>query len=70
MLETVKDIKGIPKSEKIWVKRISEGGGLYYTTSKIDDRSYYYLYKITDGKAVKIGKSKSPAELEEKYIDK
>ena len=63
-------VNGIPKIEKVWVKRTTEDGSVYYTTSKVNDRSYYYLYKLIDGKAVKLGKSKSPTELDEKYIEK
>ena len=63
-------VNGIPKTEKVWVKRTTEDGSVYYTTSKVNDRSYYYLYKLVDGNAVKLGKSKSPTELDEKYIEK
>lgn len=62
-------VNGIPKSEKIWVKRITVSGEVYYITSKENDRGVYYLYKMNGDKAVKLGKSKSPTELEQKYID-
>lgn len=61
-------IKGIPESERIWVEETSENGTVYYITAKVNDRSLYYLYKDDDGKAVKLGKARSPTELEEKYI--
>ena len=38
-----------------------------YTTSK-DTRDYYFFYKMDGDKAVKLGKAKSPLELEQKYI--
>lgn len=60
-------VNGIPKTERIWVKRITEKGETYYITSK-DTRDYYFLYKMENDKAVKLGKAKSPLELEEKYI--
>ena len=60
-------VKGIPKTERIWVKRITEKGETYYITSK-DTRDYYFLYKMDGDKAVKLGKAKSPLELEQKYI--
>ena len=60
-------VNGIPKTERIWVKRITEKGETYYITSK-DTRDYYFLYKIDGEKAVKLGKAKSPLELEQKYI--
>lgn len=61
-------IKGIPKSEHIWTKIVMNVNNVYYITSKnIGD--YYFLYKLNGDKAVKLGKAKSPLELEEKYID-
>ena len=60
-------VNGIPKTERIWVKRITEKGETYYITSK-DTRDYYFLYKMEKDKAVKLGKAKSPLELELKYI--
>lgn len=60
-------VNGIPKTERIWVKRITEKGETYYITSK-DTRDYYFLYKMDGEKAVKLGKAKSPLELEQKYI--
>lgn len=60
-------VNGIPKTERIWVKRITEKGETYYITSK-DTRDYYFLYKMDGDKAVKLGKAKSPLELEQKYI--
>ena len=62
-------ITGIPKTEQIWVKRTTSKGEIYYITSK-ENRDFYFLYKEENGKAVKIGKAKSPLELESKYIDK
>lgn len=60
-------VNGIPKTERIWVKRITEKCETYYITSK-DTRDYYFLYKMDGDKAVKLGKAKSPLELEQKYI--
>ena len=51
-------INGIPKTERIWVKRTTLKGEVFYTTSKENDRSYYLLYKMEGDKAVKLGKSK------------
>lgn len=62
-------IKGIPKTETIWLTRLTEWQETYYITSKENDRNMYYLYRQDGDKAVKIGRAKSPTELEEKYID-
>lgn len=64
-----KSIPGIPKSECIWVQRTTLSGDVFYTTSKDNDRSMYFIYKMIDGKAVKLGKNKSPMELERKYVE-
>lgn len=61
---------GIPKTERIQVQRRMSNGDVYYITSKDNDRSYYFLYKMENDKAVKLGKAKSPLDLESKYIDK
>lgn len=60
-------VNGIPKTERIWLKRINEKGETFYITSK-ENRDHYYLYKTNNDKAVKLGKAKSPLELEQKYI--
>ena len=59
-------IKGIPKTEKIWVKQTTTNGDIYYITSKETDRSMYYLYKLEGDKAVKLAKAKSPLDFDEK----
>ena len=61
-------VSGIPKSETIWVTYTTRDGDTYYTTAK-QSRDYYFLYKLVDGKAQKLGKAKNPIELE-KYIHK
>lgn len=61
-------MNGIPKNEEIWVTTKTANGDVYYTTAKQNDRSWYFLYKVVDDKAVKLGKSRNPKELEEKFI--
>ena len=63
------NIKGIPKTEKIWVKQTTRSGNIYYITSKEYDRSLYYLYKMDGDKAIKLGKAKSPLIFDKKYIE-
>lgn len=62
-------VKGIPKSEHIWTMHTTSNGDVFYTTAKENDRSMYFIYKMIDGKAVKLGKNKSPLELDRKYIE-
>lgn len=58
---------GIPSTETIWVTTTNDLGDKYVITSKVT-RDYYYIYKIDNDKAVKLGKADSPLELEQKYI--
>lgn len=58
----------IPKGERLWVSYYNKKGELLFSlTSKELNRDWYYLYKIEEGKQTKLGKAKTPAELEKKY---
>jgi hypothetical protein len=61
-------IPGIPKTETIEITFRTTQGDVYYTTTKTQNRKYYYLYKLVDGVAQKLGKANNPVELEEKFI--
>lgn len=63
-----KQVKGIPNSETIWVQTTAADGTIYYTTAKTNNREFYFLYKMVDGKAVKLGKARNPKDLDDKYI--
>ena len=60
------EFKGIPKNEQVWVSLRPQDGSVWYITSKVDDRSTYYLYKETDGKSEKVAKSRNPMDLEDR----
>ena len=62
-------VKGIPKSETIWLEHRTVRGDRFYLTTKGRDMGMFYLYKADGDKAVKVAKNKSPVELERKYID-
>lgn len=64
----MKMVNGIPKSEKIWTHIFTNRDEEYFITSRENSRECYFIYKLSEGKAVKLGKSPSPSELEEKYI--
>lgn len=58
----------IPKGERVWVNYFSEKNELMFIiTTKESTRDYYYLYELVDGKPKRLGKSRSPGDLEEKY---
>lgn len=61
-------VQGIPKSEKIWTTSKTLSGNTYYITAKITNRDTYFIYKLIDGKAVKLGKHKHPNILSQKYV--
>lgn len=67
MIKRDKPIKGISRSEIVWTQIIGYDNNTYYVTSK-PIRDVYYLYKMVDGKAERLGQSKSPISLEKKYI--
>ena len=57
-----------PKGETVWVSyRTTKNETRFILTSKSDDRSWYFLYELQGDTFKKLGKSKSPYELEEKF---
>ena len=66
------DVKKLsyPKNERVWVGYYNAKQELrFIITSKRDNRDWYFLYELKDGKFVKLAKSKNPLELSEKYVD-
>lgn len=61
-----------PNGERIWVGYYNEAHELkFILTSKESSRDYYFLYELVDGEFRKLGRSKSPKELEDKFdVDK
>lgn len=61
-----------PKGERAWVGYYNQSNELMFiVTSKETSRDYYFLYELVDGEFRKLGRSKSPKELEEKFeVDK
>lgn len=58
-----------PKGETVWVRYHTKDGALkYIMTSKTGDRSFYYLYELDGTTFKKLGRSKSPIEMERKYV--
>lgn len=57
-----------PKGEHVWVGYYTDMHELMFIiTSKESSRDYYFLYEYANGKFQKLGKSRSPKELEEKF---
>ena len=60
-----------PKDEIRWVGYHDIEGELRYLMTSKSTRDVYFLYELQDGKFVKLGKAKSPKDLEEKFgVDK
>lgn len=62
------DCKAIyPKGEQIWVQYYNHSRDLLFILTSKEIRDYYFLYELVDGKFKKLGKAKSPVELEKKF---
>lgn len=57
-----------PKGEYVWNRYYNVKSELMFImTAKRESRDFYYLYELEDGVFKKLGKSKSPPELERKF---
>ena len=57
-----------PKGETVWVQYVDRNQQtLFILTRKESSRDYYFLYELTGGSLKKLGKARSPTELEEKF---
>jgi hypothetical protein len=60
-------MKGLPSKEIVMTEIKSlKGETFYITTTALRDT--YYIYKIANNVATKLGSNKSPLVLEDKYI--
>lgn len=60
-----------PKGEIVWTGYYNRKDELLFILTSKPQREYYYLYKVSDDGFVKLGRSKNPKELEEKFeVDK
>lgn len=58
----------VSKGERVWCAYYSLANvPMFVITSKKDSREVYFIYEFKDGELKKLGKSKSPGELERKY---
>lgn len=57
-----------PKGEKVWVGYYDTQKNLrFIMTSRENNRDFYFLYELVDGEFKKLGKARSPKELEDKF---
>ena len=63
----VKSMK-CPKGEHAWMGYYNQEGELMFVlTTKEFDRAWFFMYENQNGTLKKLGKAKTPSELEEKY---
>lgn len=53
----------VPKTEVLWATYSDSGGKPKFAITSKPDRNLYYLYELSDGKASKVGKAKTPDAL-------
>lgn len=69
VLTALEILSKINKNEKVWVTRTDENQNIKYVITGKPDRTVYYLYRIDEHNNVKkIGKARSPTELEKIFI--
>lgn len=57
-----------PKGEVIWVGYYDIQKDLRFVmTSKENNRDFYFLYELVNGQFKKLGRARSPKELENKF---
>lgn len=60
-------IKGIPKVEQIQVTFTRENGDVFITTRN-NRTGVWFMYKVENGVAKKLGQSNDPTKLDEKFL--
>lgn len=56
-----------PRGETVWTSYYTASGELMFILTAKPQQDAYYLYELRDGEFQKLGRSKSPLELEEKF---
>ena len=57
-----------PKGEIVWVRYCNTGGEPVCIITSKPARDFYFLYDVKpDGSLQKVGKARSPTELEDKF---
>jgi len=57
-----------PKGERVWVGYYNKEHELMFIlTSKESSREFFFLYELVDGSFKKLGRARSPKELEAKF---
>lgn len=57
-----------PPGEIIWVTKINEQQKISHIITSKPSREFYFIYELRGGTFVKLGKAKSPLDLEKKFL--
>lgn len=66
MMENAKQYK-YPKGETVWTGYYDKHGELKFIVTSKPMRDNYFLYELVHGVFKKLGRSKNPTELENKF---
>ena len=56
-----------PKGEQVWTSYYNSSHKLLFIVTSKPSRDFYFLYELVYGVFKKLGKAKSPLELEESF---
>ena len=56
-----------PRGETVWTSYYTSSGELMFILTAKPQRDAYYLYELRDSEFQKLGRSKSPLGLEERF---
>lgn len=56
-----------PKGERVWVGYYNAEHELCFILTSKESREFYFLYELVDGEFKKLGKARTPKELEDKF---
>lgn len=60
-------VNDLSKWRKVWTSYYNSSHELLFIVTSKPTRDFYFLYELVDGAFKKLGKAKSPLELEEKF---
>lgn len=56
-----------PKGERLWVRYYDKKNSLRFFITSKEVRDYYFLYEVSGDSVKKLGKARTPRDLEIKY---
>lgn len=56
-----------PKGERLWARYYDKKNALRFFITSKEARDYYFLYEVSGDSVKKLGKARTPRDLEMKY---